>query len=72
MPTVFAYLQLANGQIVEVPPALIKRQKQHFTTLAGTGTSFTCTQIAACEASTHITMLCCKAKRNAAPSSAWS
>ena len=29
--------QLANGQIVEVPPALIKRQKQHFTTLEGTG-----------------------------------
>lgn len=32
-------LQLANGQIVEVPPTLIKRQKQHFTTLEGTGKS---------------------------------
>lgn len=30
-------VQLANGQIVEVPPNLIKRQKQHFTTLEGTG-----------------------------------
>lgn len=32
-----ACVQLANGQIVEVPPALIKRQKQHFTILEGTG-----------------------------------
>ncbi len=32
-------LQLANGQIVEVPPTLIKRQKQHFTILEGTGKS---------------------------------
>ena len=32
-------MQLANGQIVEVPPTLIKRQKQHFTTLEGTGKS---------------------------------
>lgn len=32
-------LQLANGQIVEVPPTLIKRQKQHFMTLEGTGKS---------------------------------
>jgi len=32
-------MQLANGQIVEVPPTLIKRQKQHFTTLQGTGKS---------------------------------
>ncbi|KAL3146314.1 hypothetical protein ABBQ32_003010 [Trebouxia sp. C0010 RCD-2024] len=31
------YGKLANGQIVEVPPNLIKRQKQHFTTLEGTG-----------------------------------
>ncbi|DBA68417.1 TPA: hypothetical protein ACH3X2_013719 [Trebouxia sp. C0005] len=31
------YGKLANGQIVEVPPTLIKRQKQHFTTLEGTG-----------------------------------
>ena len=31
------HMQLANGQIVEVPPTLIKRQKQHFTTLEGTG-----------------------------------
>lgn len=31
------YGKLANGQIVEVPPALIKRQKQHFTILEGTG-----------------------------------
>lgn len=31
------YGKLANGQLVEVPPALIKRQKQHFTTLEGTG-----------------------------------
>lgn len=44
-----ACVQLANGQIVEVPPALIKRQKQHFTTLEGTGTCFT--ETAACEAS---------------------
>lgn len=31
------YGKLANGQIIGVPPALIKRQKQHFTSLEGTG-----------------------------------
>lgn len=30
-------LQLANGQVLEVPPALIKRLKSHFTSLEGTG-----------------------------------
>lgn len=28
---------MGNGQVVEVPPSLIKRQKQHFTSLEGTG-----------------------------------
>ena len=32
-----AVLQLGNGQVVEVPPALIKRLKSHFTSLEGTG-----------------------------------
>ena len=35
--------------MVEVPPALIKRQKQHFTALEGTGTLLTYTYSAACE-----------------------
>ena len=34
---------------MEVPPALIKRQKQHFTTLEGTGILFTYTYSAACQ-----------------------
>ena len=49
MPMPVAHVQLANGQIVEVPPALIKRQKQHFTTLEGTGTcSLPCPGLLSC------------------------
>jgi hypothetical protein len=34
-----AAAQLAGGQLVTVPASLIKRQKQHFNTLPGTGGS---------------------------------
>lgn len=37
-----AAAQLAGGQLVTVPASLIKRQKQHFNTLPGTGGSRAC------------------------------
>jgi len=33
-------LQLVGGQLVQVPPALVKRQKQHFHTLEAVGGCF--------------------------------
>lgn len=38
-------LQLANGQVVEVPPGLIKRLKSHFTPLGSTGVLYARLQV---------------------------